>query len=222
MSTINNEDLFLVNRGEISYKVTAEDVRKHTNGLANVREFIAKGTIPNGMAVAVNNDGTVSLTQVESISSKVRVDPVFGYGTALTYDSANDKVIAAYRSDSSNSYQGQARVGTISGDTISFGNSVIFCPTQVNEVTAVYDSANNKVVIVYQDKDNNRSGTAIVGNVVADTINFGTPVVFKSSPTKYISATFDSTNNKVIIVYCDEDDSGKGESSCRNRIWNQH
>jgi len=76
--------------------------------------------------------------------------------------------------------------------------------------SAVYDSANNKVVISYQDQTTGSYGTAVVGTVSGTSISFGTPVVFESANSPYISSTFDSVNNKVVIAYRDGGNSDAG------------
>ena len=51
-------------------------------------------------------------------------------------------------------------------------------------------------------------GTAIVGTVSGTSISFGSAVVFEGFvETTRTSATYDSTNNKVVIVYQDEGSS---------------
>ena len=75
---------------------------------------------------------------------------------------------------------------------------------------AVYDSNSNKVVIVYEDRDLSTEGTAIVGTVSGEVITFGTPVSFSSGGVRDVGATFDSTNNKVIICYNDTGNSQYG------------
>jgi len=76
--------------------------------------------------------------------------------------------------------------------------------------SAVYDSANNKIVISYQDQTTSSYGTSVVGTVSGTSISFGTPVVFESANSSYISSTFDSTNNKVVIAYTDVGNSNYG------------
>ncbi len=75
---------------------------------------------------------------------------------------------------------------------------------------AVYDSNSSKVVIAYEDRDLGTEGTAIVGTVSGEVITFGTPVGFSSGGVRDVGATFDSTNNKVIICYNDTDNSQYG------------
>ena len=77
---------------------------------------------------------------------------------------------------------------------------------------ATYDSNSNKVVIGYSDGGNNYYGTAVVGTVSGTSISFGTPVVFETAETTYISLTFDSNLNKVVIAYRDSGNSGYGTS----------
>ena len=254
MSTIQNSDLFLFNRNETSYKVTAEDIAKHTNDSVNIREFIAKGTIPNGMAVVVNDDGTVSvITQTPLSAGPEVVFNTSGYNSTMSavYDSANQKVVIAWRNsttdakavvgtvsgtsisfgspvkfadgdilnpratyDSTNNkvviaysagsvYSGIAIVGTVSGTSISFGSPVTFTSDTALLGSAVYDSINNKVVIAYSEGASSPSGAAIVGTVSGTSISFGSKVVFNSNESEYISAAYDSSNNKVVIAYTD-------------------
>ena len=59
-------------------------------------------------------------------------------------------------------------------------------------------------MIAYSDSGNTGFGTAVVATAtVGMTITYGALTVFESAPVDSISTTFDSTNNKVIIVYTD-------------------
>jgi hypothetical protein len=121
---------------------------------------------------------------------------------SITYDSVQQKVVIAFR-DSTNSNFGTARVGTVSGTSISFGSSAVFRGAEVIQISAVYDSANQKVVIAYRDRGNADRGTAIVGTVSGTSISFGTAVVFDNLLTSGIAAVYDSANQKVVIAYQD-------------------
>ena len=85
----------------------------------------------------------------------------------------------------------------------SLGSIVQFDTTNSNYISTVYDSNSNKVVIVYRDGGNSNYGTAIVGTISGASISFGSAVVFYSGNAQYISATFDSNLNKVVIAYQD-------------------
>ena len=57
-------------------------------------------------------------------------------------------------------------------------------------------------MLAYRNYSNSNYGTAIVGTVSGNnTISFGTSVVFKSAATYNIKVTYDSTNQKVVVVY---------------------
>ena len=85
----------------------------------------------------------------------------------------------------------------------SVGTPVVFNAGNTNNGCAAYDSSNNKVVIAYTDSSNNSYGTAIVGTVSGTSISFGSEVVFSAANTNNIGISFDSSNNKVVIVYRD-------------------
>ena len=143
-----------------------------------------------------------------SLGSESVYESAGTYWTYATYDSDSDRIVAAYRDDGNSSY-GTAVVGTVSGTSISWGTPVVF-DTGGNYISVIFDSDSNKVVIAYQDYANSSYGTAIVGTVSGTSISFGTAVVFESATSDYVSATFDSTANKVVIAYTDTGNSGHG------------
>jgi len=124
--------------------------------------------------------------------------------TAIGYDSSNGKVIFAYQ-DQGNSNYATAIVGTVSGTSVSFGTAVVYESANIHSQRIVFDSSNNKVVILYADAGNSDYGTAVVGTVSGTSISFGTPVVFNSAGTSHVSADFDTTANKIVIAYAEGD-----------------
>jgi hypothetical protein len=183
-----------------------------TGGGQNAVDFVATGNLASGKTVALKADGTVEA--VAGVAQGVGAESVFesatsNYGVA-TYDSTNNKVVIAYQ-DAGNSNYGTAVVGTVSGASISFGTPVAFTNGDAGgEIALAFDSNSNKVVIAYSDAGNSYYGTAIVGTVSGTSISFGTAVVFESATAFYISATFDSTNNKIVLSYNDDANSNYG------------
>tara|TARA_R110000796_G_scaffold201006_1_gene317168 strand:+ start:283 stop:1758 length:1476 start_codon:yes stop_codon:yes gene_type:complete len=92
------------------------------------------------------------------------------------------------------------------------GSVVGFTSSAIGYTGSTFDSSNNKVVVVYTDSGNSSYGTAVVGTVSGTSISYGTPVVFEQGQSNYISATFDSLNNKVVIAYQDASNSNYGTS----------
>jgi hypothetical protein len=92
------------------------------------------------------------------------------------------------------------------GSPNQFTSSTLSDPyTQV-----VYDSSNNKIVVLYRDSSNSDYGTAIVGTVSGASISFGSPVIFEAAQSVLISATYDSNSNKVVVCYRDGGNSSYG------------
>jgi hypothetical protein len=154
--------------------------------------------------------GTVSGTSISFGTAVAISGEGLSYGS-ITYDSDANRVVLSYR-DYNNSDYGTSVVGTVSGTSISFGTPVVFASANVPGTASTFDSSNNKVVIAYRDYDNSYHGTAIVGTVSGTSISFGTAVVFEAANTNLISATFDSSNNKVVISYQDIGNSYSGTS----------
>jgi hypothetical protein len=198
-----------------------------------------------GDPVTFNSSNTINPTTVyDSINNKIVI--IYGdggnsnYGTAIVgtvsgdsisfgtpvvfeessfsspgvcYDPISGKIVVAYK-DFSNSYYGTLKLGTVSGDSISFGNKFVFNEANSSYPSACYDSNSNKIVISYRDSGNSSKGTAIVGSISGDSISFGSPSVFNDNGTTYyISSAFDTNNNKVIVAYQDYNNSSFGTVS---------
>jgi hypothetical protein len=155
--------------------------------------------------------GTAVVGTVSGTSISFGTPVVFNNGgsnpTFTTYDSANNKIIVAYR-DQGNSSYGTARVGTVSGTSISFGAEVVFKSASTTNGSIAYDSASTKIVIAYTGTLN--YGTAIVGTVSGTSISFGTEVVFENAEIASVSTTYDPDQQKVVIAYQDVGNSSYG------------
>jgi len=152
--------------------------------------------------------GTVSGTSI-SFGSAVVFESAAIYHVSATFDSNSNKVVIAYK-DGGNSDYGTAVVGTVSDTSISFGTPVVFESAGTEQTSATFDSNSNKVVIVYRDAGNGDKGTAVIGTVSGTAISFGTAVVFEAAIVRSPVATFDSTNNKIVIAYEDSGNSDNG------------
>ena len=183
---------------------------------SGVVNFVASGTIANGATVIIKDDGTVGTIARSGSDTPIVGSPTLFESAGVdsisqVYDSSNSKVVIAYK-DSGNSSYGTAIVGTVSGSNITFGTPVVFASASTNAISATYDSTNGKVVIAYQDAGNSDYGTVIVGTVSGTSISFGSEVVFHSGATTDIHITYDSTNQKVVIVYRDTGNSNYGKA----------
>ena len=176
--------------------------------------FTASGAVAQGKPVILNTNGTVTQVTGDSADQGKGTEVVFESAnivyTGATFDSSNNKVVFVYK-DSGNSGYGTAVVGTPASDnSITFGTPVVFNSGTTDYSSATFDSSNNKVVVAYTDASNSSYGTAIVGTVSGTSISFGSEVVFRSSSADYISAVFDSSNNKVVIAFRDASGASGG------------
>ena len=147
-------------------------------------------------AVIPSVNGTKTAFNSGAIGSEV---------TGSVYDPDTGKIIICYTRGSDN--HGLAVVGTVSGTTLSFGTPVVFNAGVTDHTDITYDTANNKVLIVYKNTGNNNYGTAIVGTVSGTSISFGTPVVYFSARSHNNKATFDTNAGKSLVVWLDDDNN---------------
>lgn len=163
------------------------------------------GTIADGSAVIVNANGTVSTvsqtTTSESLGSEVQFNGQNSVYTTACFDSAAGKCVVFYR-DSGASNAGKYIVGTISGQSITYGSEDFFASasrTQYN--SAVFEPVAGKVVIAYQDQDGSFYGKVRVGTLSGTSITWGTPVTFNSNETTYIEAVYHTGEGKIVVAY---------------------
>ena len=102
-------------------------------------------------------------------------------------------------------------VSAVSGNTQVIGTADTAVSASVFSQNAAYDSNSNRIVVVYRDA-NPFYGKAVVGTPSGTSISWGTPVTFQSSSTTQIGICFDSTENKIVIVYSDLGDSQYGKA----------
>ena len=154
--------------------------------------------------------GTVSGTSITFGTPVVFRLPVFGgYGAAYNtavFDSNSNKVVIVY-GDYGNGGRGAARVGTVSGTTISFGTEVIYEAGASSYNSIAFDSNSNKVVVAYKDGGDSGKGKAIVGTVSGTDISFGTAAVYETGDVTYVSCVYDENAQKFLIAYRDTNNS---------------
>ena len=155
--------------------------------------------------------GTASGTSISFGTPVVFESAQTGGEVAATFDTTNNKVLIVYR-DSGNSSYGTAIVGTVSGDSISFGTPAVFESATTLSPACAFDSNAGRALIAYRDNGNSDQGTAIVATISGTSVSFGSAAVFETGKTQYCRATFDSTNNKVVIAFMDDDHADRGKA----------
>jgi len=85
----------------------------------------------------------------------------------------------------------------------AFGSETDFTSVTSYYVSSAFDSSNNKIVIAYQDSNDNK-GYCVVGTVSgvnSTSITFGTPVAISTATLTWLSVSFDTNSNKFAVFY---------------------
>ena len=131
------------------------------------------------------------------------------------YDATNNKVIFSYTDYGSSQYP-YAVVGTVSGDTISFGSQVAVVNSTCSDDRGqpiVYDPDTGKIVVVYVDAGDSNKLKSKVGTVSGTSISFGTLAQISANNCDNPDITYDTVNNKVVVVYRDTGNSNYGTAA---------
>jgi hypothetical protein len=155
-----------------------------------------------------SNFGTVIVGNVSASSISFGTASVFVSSNSTQYKAAYhtgaQRVVVAFRdagavpanSGNSNSFQisGTSAINTA---VAKFSNNV------VTNISITYDTNADRVVVAYTDTTNSSFGTVAVGTVLASSLSYGTPVVFRSAATGNIAVEYDANAQKVVIAYRD-------------------
>ena len=82
---------------------------------------------------------------------------------------------------------GYVVMGSISGNTVTYGTPVEFNSGNTQHVGITYDTTNNKVIVAFQDSGDSQKGKVIVGTVTGTAVTFGTEKQFENGNTQLTS-----------------------------------
>ena len=139
-------------------------------------DIVASGSIGAGKAVVIRTDGKAGIvTGVTESFGDLQKFAETGDGNAtqdVAWDPTNNRVVVAYR-DSDDSNKGKARVGTVTGQTISWGTAVGFNGGDTRHIHLLYHTNTQKIIVSYQDAGASDRPTSKIGTVSGTTISFG-------------------------------------------------
>jgi len=124
---------------------------------------------------------------------------------SISFDQNNaNQFVICYRDEGSSGY-GKARIGTVSGTSVSAGGGFTFNSVGTEWISAAFDPNNgDKFVVCFRSDGNSDEGTAVVGTISGTSISFGSATVFNSGYSPHTSISFDPSNaNKFVICYRD-------------------
>jgi hypothetical protein len=201
-TTVVDDNRALTNIASVDATTVAALGAAGVGGGGSSVDLIASGTLANGDTVIVNADGTVSVVEgaSEAIGTKTNIHNNMGDSFAAIFDSANNKVIVAHRQVQSGGYPG-VNIGTISGTSITFGSETYPTLGAVEYIKMAYDSSNNKIVIGWKKNTGSDNAQVSVGTVSGSSISWGSVVDVTTDLTFLQDISFDSSNNKILILY---------------------
>ena len=169
-------------------------------------DFVASGTIGDGVTVVLNSDGTVStpLNQSESVSSPSVIQR--GTHSAILYDASEDCFIAFYQ-DLLGSSPLTYRVGTLSGSTITWTSATATSILSNNADIAIAGDNNGGFLVICEDSNQSSRQYGIAGTVSGTTITLGSTVEFTTSTYGVKGLAYDANAGKYLLVYVDNQNS---------------
>ena len=177
---------------------------------AKSADFVASGTLGSGQTVVLNSNGTVSVVAETSIPQAIGTKTPYSNGQVVyqsaVYSPTSNKIVILY-ADYGNSQYGRGIVGTVSGNSITFGTPADFNTNATTYISGVFDSTFNQIIVAFRASSG--SGQTVIGTISGNSISFTSPVTF--APSFYQgSLAIDSVNNKVVASWGDSTNSYYG------------
>jgi hypothetical protein len=178
----------------------------------------ADGSLADGDPVVLTPEGKVKKPVVAAEANGSETNFSVGYGgstadtdnIALVYDTTNNKVVVLY-DDGSNSSTLNAKVGTISGTSISWGSNVIAYSSSMasgdRNFHAAFDEAAGKIVVAFASSS---EGLVIVGTVSGTSTSWGSTATFNAGSTEEIGVAYSPQQQKCIVLFKDNTNSTYG------------
>ena len=201
--TVADARLSTVSSSKLSGALPALDASNLTGVKAEPTiDIVASGAIGAGKAVVVTSDGKAGIVTGTNIGfGDKNVFSTAGGSTwgYVAYDTANNRVVVAWRDQGAG--KGYARVGTVTGTSISWGTAVEFTNIQPYYTNVIFNANTGKVVIIYQDSGDSNRGKCIIGTVSGTSISFGSVTQFTSANTGIVQmALFNIGNTNGFVI----------------------
>lgn len=195
-----------------------------SGGGSKSAEFVASGTLPNGQAVILNSNGTVTAvgTSTQTVPIAVPTGSVTAFTSdTLTYsdvswDGSTGHFVIVWK-DSANSNYGTARIGTVAGNVITFSSTTyVFNSERTNAPTVEVDpNTPGKFVIVWGYSTGSQF-KGIVGNYTGTgtsaSMTFGSVfLVANIDPPDYVALAYDkNTAGRFVVMFQGPTNAGQG------------
>ena len=186
-------------------------------GAAKEFEPVASGTLPNGQAVILNANGTITavaetvLSQTIPAGSGAEFDSGSGHDNIMmAYDPTTAGRFAVVYSDANNGSYGTVVIGQVTGTSITFGTAIVFISAWSHAPRVSWSSLISGQLAIATGRSS--KGRMMVGYVSGYNVTFGGESYFFNSgiPDHYDMAFDPLTANRLVCVYRDPNNSGYG------------
>ena len=117
------------------------------------------------------------------------------------YDTVNKKAVVFFQDVNASSH-GKARVGTVSGTSISFPGSIVtYNGGSTEETEVAFSPTLGSFLVMYKNNSSGARPTGTVGTVSGNSISFGSQTQFDTVNCSYNAIVWDSTYSKFYIFY---------------------
>jgi len=122
---------------------------------------------------------------------------------SIGYDASASAFVAVYADETNNKY-GTARVGTISGTTITLGSATLVSGNQSftsNRLFGVvYNAATQTTVVIWGDRPSNNILYSSIGTVSGTSISFATKFLLSNDGIQQYGAAYSAASEKIAIM----------------------
>jgi hypothetical protein len=146
--------------------------------------------------------GTVSGTSISFGSSSSFSGTDSAWNIRIAFDPNNTNKFVVVWTDINDSSEGNARVGTISGTSVSWGTTVIYHSTSQETRDISFDpNTAGKFVVAYRDAGASNKATCIVGTLSGTSVSFGSEYVAAvSTYSTYIRCSYDRNQANTFVI----------------------
>lgn len=164
-------------------------------------EFTATGTISAGNVVGLTPSGEVKvISGFKGSETDVASAGDYPQWLSSAYDSNSNKVVVTWSVGVGGDYP-YAAVGTVSGNTISFGTPTQIIAEDSYKGTVCFNPSNNTIAYLYTRPNASYSAKIIAGVISGNTISWGIRYQVTANNTYSLGMVYDPDTSQFVILY---------------------
>ena len=174
---------------------------------AKSAEFVASGTLSNGVAVGLKSDGEIEViaetNNVETLGSAASSGSGNKQYVVACFDPSQNRFLIAYSDYGSNNY-GKLVTASVSGSTLTFGTEYVYYSGAINSwVGLAYVPPSQKSVLAYKNvNEKGRAGLVSISSSGNPTLNGSYQFANYVYAVRY-DVCYDASSGNVFFAYTD-------------------